>query len=39
LAEDDAAAAIDDALGAIEYARYSAIYAAAARLDANSAAR
>ena len=26
-------------VGAIEYARYSAIYAAAARLDANSAAR
>ena len=38
-AEDDATAAVDDAIGAIEYARYAVLYAAAARQDADSAAR
>jgi len=36
-AEDEATAAIADASGAIEYARYAVLSAAAARLDADSA--
>lgn len=35
-AEDEAAAAIDDAIGAVEYARYSVLQAAAARQAADS---
>jgi exonuclease VII large subunit len=35
-AEDEAAAAIADASGAVEYARYAALYAVGARLDAES---
>ncbi|MGH7679827.1 MAG: YtxH domain-containing protein [Gemmatimonadaceae bacterium] len=36
-AEDEAAAAIDDARGAVEYARYAVLNAVATRLDAGSA--
>jgi DNA anti-recombination protein RmuC len=38
-AEEDAAAALDDAVGAVEYARYAVLTAAAARLDADSASQ